>query len=351
VRCALYWRKSRPLAAAVASSLRIWALLGARPGDNDQVLALAEAAGVSVEIKRLEYNHLRRLGPRLLGCSLISLTRTSRKAVLDQPLPNVTISTGHRSVPVVRALRERSGGRLRTIHVGFPRVSPDNFDLVIATPQYPIDDCPSLLRIPYALTRAATLGRNSADLEKLLAFPRPHRLLIVGGTNIYWKIDELGLLQTLRQLVEEAHEEGGSVMITTSPRTSRILTHRIAGELALASVPTLLAEPGKSPDYATLLKTADTIRITADSVSMVSDAIWTGKPIALVPVTANALCRFAQRATVSFGRKRPLYPQDLRSFWRALEEIGVTRRLGVPRTSTSDVMVSVLSRVREIIPI
>jgi len=338
------------LAAAVDNSPLIWALLGARPGDNDQIVALAEAAGVPVEIKRLEYNGFRRLGPRLLGCSLISLTRDSRKAILGEPPPSVTISTGHRSVPIVRALRERSGGRLRTIHIGFPRVAPDHFDLVIATPQYPIPDCPKLLRIPYALTRAATPHSNSTDLERLLALPGPRRLLIVGGANIYWKIDERRLLQTVRQLLDEAHGKGGSVLITTSPRTSHNLARQISRELASTNVPTILAEPGKPPPYASLLKAADTIRITADSVSMISDGIWTGKPIALIPVTANILGRIALRATTWLGRKKSLYPQDLRSFWRALEEIGVTERLAVPRPSTSETMETVLGRVREIIP-
>ena len=136
--------------------MRIWALLGARPGDNNQVIALAEALGRPFEIKQLEYNALRRLGPRVLGHSLVSLTKASRESVLAGPTPDLTISAGHRSVPVVRALRRRSSGRTRSIHVGFPRVSPGHFDLVVATPQYPIPDHPNLLRVPYALTRAAT---------------------------------------------------------------------------------------------------------------------------------------------------------------------------------------------------
>ena len=42
--------------------LRIWALLGARAGDNDQVLGLAEAIALPFEIKHLAYNRLRVLG-------------------------------------------------------------------------------------------------------------------------------------------------------------------------------------------------------------------------------------------------------------------------------------------------
>jgi hypothetical protein len=63
--------------------LRIWALLGAHPGDNDQVTALADALGLPFEIKQLEYNRFRSLGPRLLGPSLISLTRRARELIVS----------------------------------------------------------------------------------------------------------------------------------------------------------------------------------------------------------------------------------------------------------------------------
>ena len=97
-----------------SAPLRIWALLGARAGDNDQVIALAEALSLPFEIKQLQFNGLRRLGPRLLGASLLSLTAESRRVLLSEQPPDVTISVGHRSVPAVRALHQRSGGRTRS---------------------------------------------------------------------------------------------------------------------------------------------------------------------------------------------------------------------------------------------
>ena len=89
----------------LSAPLRVWALLGARAGDNNQVIALAEALGLPFEVKQLDYNGLRHLGPRLLGSSLRSLSRRSRAAVLGEPPPDLTISAGHHSVPVVQALR------------------------------------------------------------------------------------------------------------------------------------------------------------------------------------------------------------------------------------------------------
>lgn len=329
--------------------LRTWAILGARPGDNDQVIALAEALGSPFTLKPLEYNILHALGPRLLGCSLASLKPAARDAILAEPPPDLTISTGHRSVPVVRALRRRSGGRTRSIHLGFPRVSPAEFDLVITTPQYPIGDHPNVLRIPYALTRAATERPDADNAARLASLPSPRQLLVVGGPTLYWKLDQDELLRTLRAMLEEARSEGGSVLVTTSPRTPVSLRDELASILSTSGVENLLAQPGQPPPYRDLLFVADSIRVTADSVSMISDAIWTGKPLALVPI---AVSRAGRTMFAINDRLRPgsrVYPQDLRYFWNRLEEIGVSATLALPRTGTSEVMAALTEQAKPIL--
>ena len=308
------------------------------------MIALAEALGLPFEIKKLEYNGLHQFGPRLLGRSLMSLRPSSRTLILVEPPPDLTISAGHRSVAVVRALRHRSAGRMRSIHVGFPRVSPGHFDLVIATPQYPIPDDPHLLRLPYALTRAATAVADPSDSARIAALPAPRRLLIVGGPTLFWDLDAPALLKTLARMLDEAGKDGGSVLVTTSPRTPAAIIEQIAAALDAADLPTLLAKPRQSPGYASLLAGADTIRVTADSVAMVSDAIWTGKPVALVPVAKSGLGRVAFGLMDRLRPGRRLYPQDLRFFWQALAEAGVTDRLAKPRTSTDEEMQTLLER-------
>lgn len=313
------------------------------------MLALAEALGAPFEIKELKYNGLRRLGPRILGRSLISLTRRSRDELLAEPPPDLTISTGHRSVAAVRALRRRSGGRTRSIHVGFPRVSPGHFDLVIATPQYPIAAHPNLLRIPFALTRAASSIATTKDETQFAGLPTPRQLLIVGGPTLFWKLDPETLLKTVAQMLEDARANGGSVIVTTSPRSPAAVRDAIAGGLANSPVPTLLVEPGKAPRYSDLLEAADSLRVTGDSVAMVSDAIWTRKPLALVPIAKSALGRVVMAATDRIRGERPLYPRDLRCFWRGLAAIGLTEHLGRPRISADEQLKAILDRARPVL--
>lgn len=325
---------------------RIWAILGARAGDNGQVLALARALGWPFEIKQLEFNRLHLLGPRLLGCSIASLTPSSRHLVSSDAPPDLTISVGHRSVSLVQWLRRRSGGRTRSVHIGFPRISPAHFDLVLTTPQYPVPDCGNVVRISFALGGTEAQPTNDPILA---ALPSPRRLLIVGGPNIYWKLDEPAVLNALASIIEDAARQGGSVLVTISPRTPPPLAAKIADVLEQTEVPTLLAAPGEAPSYPALLAAADSIQVTADSVAMVSDAIWTGKPMALVPIRKKLVAAVIMGVMDRLRPGRPVYPQDLRFFWRALEAIGVGHQLVRPRVPGERQRHEVVERVRSLL--
>ena len=297
--------------------MKVWALLGAHHGDNNQAVALAEGLGLQFERKYLTYNRWRHLGPHLLGSTFLSLTRESREAA-TATLPDLTISTGHRSVPVVRALRKRSGGKLRTIHVGYPRISPGHFDLVVATPEFPIADHQNLLRIPYALTRP--LVCEAAGDPFWSAHPPPRTLLILGGPALYWRLDRAEISRAIAHAIEHAAIEGGSVLVVGSPRTPETLLRQVQSQLDEASVPATLVPMQGPPAYRTLLASADSIAVTAESVAMVSEAIATGKPVSLVSVRSRLLSRILMTLTdmVLPGRRVP--PRDLRFFWDVLKE-------------------------------
>jgi mitochondrial fission protein ELM1 len=331
-----------------ARPLRIWALLGARTGDNNQVLALAEALGLPFEIKRLEYNRLQWLGPRLLGRSLISLTPASRETLLRDPPPDLTISTGHRAVAAVQHLRRRSGGSTRSLHVGFPRISPAKFDLVIATPEYPIADHPNLLRIPLPLTRSKPAPAHG--IAAIDALPRPRRLLIVGGPTLFWAPTAKGLGQSLDTLRAAAERDGGSVMVIGSPRTPPELEESMRKRLKRFHVPTLLAPARGDPSYPDLLAAADLVFVTADSVSMSADAIATGKPVGLVPVAPTLGGRIAMALMRVIAPGRRLYPRDPRFFWRELNRLGLVGSVAAPRCApVPDVNGLVLAAVAQIL--
>jgi uncharacterized protein len=329
--------------------MRVWALLGPHRGDNNQVLALAEALGLPFEEKKLTYNQLRRLQPALLGATLRSVAAGSRAQLQGEP-PDLTISTGHRSVPVVRALRNRSGGKMRAAHLGYPRISPAHFDLVVPTPEYPVPDAPNVVRIPFALSPLTKAAANPDELAALTSFPRPRRLFVLGGPTLYWELPEPQMLGALRRLLGIAERGGGSVLAIGSPRTPQRLLNAVAEELGRAKVPTFIAPREGAPSYRAMIEAADQIHVTADSVAMVADAVNTRKPVGIVPIAKSRLGRIVMSAADRLRPGKRLYPRDLRFFWASLEEHGFGGTIDVPLASDPpDFTAGIAGRVRQLL--
>jgi len=329
--------------------LRVWALLGPHRGDNNQVLALAEALGLPFEEKWLSYNQLRRVQPGLLGPTFRSVSSEAR-AQLEGVPPDLTISTGLRSVPVVRELRRRSGGKMRAVHLGYPRISPRHFDLVVPTPEYPVPDAPNVLRIPFALSPLTKSKVDGAGLSAIANLPHPRRLFVLGGPTLYWELPEPEILSSLRQLIQIAKRAGGSVLAIGSPRTPAHLLAAVARELEQASVPTFMAPREGTPSYRAMLEAADELHVTADSVAMVADAVNTGKPVGIVPIAKSVLGRAVMLVADRFRPGKRLRPRDLRFFWASLSEHGFGGTIGAPTaTIPPDFTSEIAERVRRLL--
>jgi mitochondrial fission protein ELM1 len=329
--------------------LRIWALLGPHRGDNNQILALAEALGLPFEEKHLGYNQLRRVPPALLGATFASLDQQSRRLVEGEP-PDLTVSTGLRSVPVVRELKRRSGQRMRAIHLGFPRIHPKHFDLVVTTPEYPVPDATNVVRIPFALTPHRAREVDQSDRDLLAAYPQPRRLLLLGGPTLYWQLRAGDVARAVRELLDVQRTRGGSLLAVGSPRTPVEVLTAVRQTLESSSAP-FLFEPGDGPPaYPALIESADEIFVTADSVAMVADAVTTGKAVGLIPIAKSG---FGAVAMAVMDRLRPgkrLYPRDLRFFWAALRQEGFGGTLEEPRASSPpDYSAEVAQRVRRLL--
>jgi hypothetical protein len=329
--------------------LRIWALLGPHRGDNNQILALAEALGLPFEEKRLEYNELRRLQPSLLGASFASVKAEFRRQLEGEP-PDLTISTGHRSVPVVRALKKRSGGRMRSVHLGYPRISPAHFDLVVPTPEYPVPDAPNVVRIPFALSPHGVRDVDQADRDLLNAYPQPRRLLLIGGPTLYWELPVSRMVRAVKRLLRLAGWEEGSLVVVGSPRSPPELLTAIKATLESSSVPFLFAPIEGPPAYPALIEAADQIFVTADSVAMVADAVNTRKPVGIVPISPSRLGRAVMSVGDLLRPDQRLYPRDLRFFWASLREHGFVGTIDMPVASDPpEFTAEIAGRVRQLL--
>jgi mitochondrial fission protein ELM1 len=329
--------------------IRVWALFGPHRGDNNQVLALAEALGLPFEEKWLRFNQLRRLQPALLGATLRSVAADARAQLEGEP-PDLTISTGHRSVPAVRALKKRSGGKMKTVHLGYPRLSPRHFDLVVPTPEYPVPDAPNVVRIPFALSPHRAREVDQADRDLLAAYPSPRRVFLIGGPTLYWRLPVNRIIRSARRLLHAAEWAGGSVIAVGSPRTPPELLMIVENALQGSSVPVLIPPMEGPPSYAALIECADEIHVTADSVAMVADAVNTGKPVGIVPIENSRLGRYVMGFADWVRPGKRVFPRDLRFFWESLAEHGFGGSIDVPSASTPpDFTEQIARRVRQLL--
>ena len=208
----------------------VWVLLGSQRGDNNQLRALAEALGLPYETKQITYNPLGKLA-FLRGQRLLYLTQQARQ-ILAPPWPDLVLGLGYASMPVARSIRRRSGGRARLVHIGNPRTRLADIDLVLTTPQYPLTEAANIVILPFPIgnpARAVTL--ESDEARWLRRFPRPRRLVAVGGSTRQWRIEASNLDWVIQHLQTERARHGGSVIAVTSPRTGLAITHLLRSRL------------------------------------------------------------------------------------------------------------------------
>jgi mitochondrial fission protein ELM1 len=307
----------------------IWLLLGERAGDNNQLLALAEELGLPFEIRQLRHNFLRNVARKQLSKTMLTFTPKSLLQ-LRPPWPDLVIGIGRRSVPVARWIRWRSGNRTKLVQLGNPRSDPALFDLVITTPQYPVPKAPNVLVQPMAMSRFRSPPEVTPEESAWLAgLPRPHLLLAIGGSTAYLDLSTEVLERSAARLAERAQEQQGTLIIVGSPRTQPELMD--AARRAIAGKPPHVVVAGSRPRFAVLLAGADEIHVTADSVSMLSEAVLTGRPVGMIPVELNAKSRKwlgDDPPSAEFtGPKR-----DLRRVWARFQDDGLVGTIDAPRS-------------------
>lgn len=286
---------------------RTWVLLGARTGDNNQALALAEALGWPFEVKQLDYNRLQSLSV-WLPPTAATLTGAAKEG-LQPPWPELVIAIGRRSVPVARWIRKQSGGEAKLVRIGHPRIDPGLFDLVVTTRQYPVPPGDNVMLLPVAMSRFVDPPEPTAQEHKFLDDAGRYRLVAIGGATKYWTLPEERIIAAIEAPFD------GEVVAVTSRRTDPAIVER------LRSLPAMLVD-GASPRFAVLLDHAEEVFVTGDSVSMISEAVLTGKPVAIIPIEQDDKGR-RKLGPEPQNRGPDARRRDLRRFWNYLIEEGM----------------------------
>ncbi len=313
----------------------LWVLLGVRHGDNQQLLAIADALAVPYEVVPLRFNAAAGLPPVLLGASRLAW-RSKSGAPLAPPWPRAVLASGRKSVSAALWIRKQSGGKARLIHVNRPWAPLAWFDLVVTTPQYAVPPRSNVLinRMPFLLPatsadRALPAGFH-ADAETM---PRPWTLAMVGGDSRPFVLDDDAAARLAETVNAQVRNDGGSAWVLGSPRTPE--TAMAVIERAL-DVPSRLVRWGQGDNpYQALRQTADRFVVTMDSASMLTEALLSGRPV--VPFDLPVRPDWRWRLTTAWRQAAAKAPQSFagRSF-EALQDFGLlssVRDLGLMRAS------------------
>lgn len=320
--------------AAARASKPVWVLLGDRSGDNNQLLAVAEALRLPYDVIRLEFIETSRPNV-LLGAS----TRWIRNPQdLPAGSPRLVLSVGRRSPPVARWIKKRSGGTARLVHFGRPWGPTEWFDLVVTTPQYGLPARANVLcnRLPF-LPPGPRQG-EAALPDPVARLPRPWTVLLVGGRSRPYVFDEHVAAALADHANRRAQEQGGSLLLIPSPRTPPTCVELMSSRLTGPAY--TYRRDGEANPYRAVLTAGDRFIVTCDSATMVAEAlVFTGKPVELyrLPTQWNrklAVVSAWARLGVHSGLARWLLQtarwlglvtsiRDLGAFYRELERQGV----------------------------
>ena len=259
----------------------VWLLHGHKAGDNNQVVALAEALGWPYEIKRLAYRPWELLTNRLLRVTLAGTDR-QRSSALEPPWPDLVITAGRRNEPVARWIRRQSGGRTRLVHVGRPWARLERFDLIVVTPQYFLPEQNNVLHVDlplHAVTRAgldAVGGQWRGRFDRL---PRPWWSVLLGGDSGPFVFTPDKARHLAGWLNRRVAAEGGSVLLTSSARTPADVWTAFREALTVPCTAWSWGDDAGENPYQAYLALGERLVVTGESMSMLAEAVASGVPL------------------------------------------------------------------------
>lgn len=262
---------------------RIWLLLGERYGDNAQVLALGETLcqdfGWPSEIKRIFYDASCNVSFRHRGASLIGVDK-KRTQTLTPPWPDIVIAIGKSSASVVRWIKEQSGDRTIGIQLGRPRTAYHHFDLLVTTPQFSMPPGDNVIRLSMPITlhdEKKLVAEATFWRPQFAHLPRPWTAVLIGGDTAQLSFDQDDARNLADQISDYQGQVGGSLLVTTSPRTPSDVADILQGKMPEPHFFFRWAKGVPNP-YQGFLALADNFIVTNDSVTMIAEAADRAKP-------------------------------------------------------------------------
>ena len=240
-------------------------------GMISQVEGLATALGLSFRHETIQLNKFWNFFPPKLTPVFDGIL--NKKFVCDA---RVIISCGRKSVIPSILLKKRFKKEIFNIHVQDPKVNLNNFDSIIC-PEH--DD---LYGDNVVKTKGAIHYLTNNEIQKNINYLQPNQgdkkivTFILGGPNKYYSFSEKQMDRMFAKIKNMFVSSKYKLVVIPSYRTPENI-------LKLAfnyfNQDHLVIKERDKKAYLSSLGLADTIIVTCDSTSMISEAAITGKPV------------------------------------------------------------------------
>ncbi len=264
-------------------ALHCWLLTEGAHGMISQVEGLASAMNATFDHKTVKLKNIFKLIPPKFSPKSKSIFNFSELTKSVNSLPDYLISCGRKSVIPNIVLKSYFKNfynhNIKNIHIQDPKISSNNFDYIIV----PEHDNPvkgnniikSVGALHYVTEKEV---ENSNHEEKLVVS------IILGGPNKYYLFSENEIEKFIFKITQ-AKNNITKINIIGSRRTPFQLFENIKKKFNTNIFNYDFSL--KKENYLKLMSEASHIVVTSDSISMISEAAITGKPIYVVELSKS----------------------------------------------------------------
>ena len=200
---------------------------------------------------------------------------------------DIIISCGRKSVIPSIFIKKNSKKKVFNIHIQDPKVSLDNFDVVVA-PQHDNLSGNNVISTKGAIHYLSIqeINENKGYLSNKIKPTKEVVTLILGGPNKYYKYTRENIENVFLKVSENFIKNNFQLIVVPSMRTPKDII-KFANE-HYGKDHLVINEVDKKA-YLSALGLSKFIVVTCDSSSMISEAAITGKPVyvADIPATKN----------------------------------------------------------------
>ena len=256
--------------------IKAWCITDGSAGMNSQVKGLAEALNVNYNLKTINLKFPWNVLPVGILPIYSMIFKNIDHNELSNP-PEILISCGRKSVYFSIFLKRMFGKKIFNVHIQNPKADLKEFDLVIAPTHDNLKDS-NVISTDLAINHIneEVIASNMEQYKKdFLYLDLPICCVLVGGKSRNYIFDKDTLQDFVLKLKNLEKNNKINLVILSSRRTDQFIIDCFNDEFGNCHISW---SDQKNP-YIALLGLSKFIICTSDSVSMISEAIYSKNPV------------------------------------------------------------------------